>query len=231
MNAKQKTAARTTAADVEKYLKRYPNFFVNRLELLAKITVPHGAGAAASLLERQVAVLREQQEQARRRLHELVEVARANEDLARRIRRLALNLAAAKSLDELFAVLYENLARDFQADRTALRLFAKPLPSCNYEGVEFVGETARAASWFKDLVARRRPLGGKPEPRQRAFLFGAPGADIESVVLLPLHGVGRGGVVAIGSRDPQRFQENMAVELLAALGDAVSFIIKPWAAG
>lgn len=229
MNAKQKTS-RTTAADVEKYLRRYPNFFVNRLELLAKITVPHGAGAAASLLERQVAVLREQQEQARERLHELVEVARANEGLARRIRRLALNLAAAENLDDLFAILYKNLERDFQADRAALRLFAKPLSSCDYEGVEFVGETARAASWFKDLVARRRPVGGKPDPRQRAFLFGAPGADIESVVLLPLHGVGRGGVVAIGSRDPQRFQKDMGVELLAAMGDAISFIVKPWVA-
>jgi uncharacterized protein YigA (DUF484 family) len=46
--------------------------------------------------------------------------------------------------------------------------------------------------------------------------------------MVPLHGAEWGGVMVIGSHDPQRYQPGMGVELLANLGEVLSFIIKPW---
>ena len=46
--------------------------------------------------------------------------------------------------------------------------------------------------------------------------------------MIPLHGVGWGGILAIGSFNAERFQPGMSIELLANLGEILSFIIKPW---
>ena len=64
--------------------------------------------------------------------------------------------------------------------------------------------------------------------QQQIFLFGDDGDDIASSVMIPLHGVGWGGILAIGSFDAERFQPGMGIELLANLGEILSFIIKPW---
>jgi len=47
-----------SADQVASYLKKHPDFFINRDSLLAEITLPHESGQAISLLERQVKILR-----------------------------------------------------------------------------------------------------------------------------------------------------------------------------
>ncbi len=230
MNMTQKLSS-VTAAEVEDYLKDHPDFFSGRLELLAEITVPHTSGDAVSLVEKQVKVLREQNEQARKRLHELIEIARLNEELAHRMHHLALTLIDADGPGEIFKTLYENLKRNFRADRVTLRLFAEPAPAEADAGDEFAGKEVTEAALFETLIEKRLPRSGAPDPRQQAFLFGEDGDEIKSVVLVPLHGSNWGGVMAIGSRDPDRFQEGMGVELLANMGEVLSFILKPWIAG
>ena len=219
-----------TAEDVEDYLKDHPDFFVNRLDLLAEITIPHTAGDAVSLVEKQVKLLREQHEQTRKRLHELIEIARLNEELAHRMHHLVLTLIDSGDPVEIFKTLYENLKRNFRADRVTVRLFAEPAAAEGHAGDEFAGKEASEAALFEALIEKRLPTSGAPDPQRQMFLFGEEGGDIASVVLVPLHGNNWGGVMAIGSRDPDRFQEGMGVELLANMGEVLSFILKPWIA-
>ncbi len=74
------------------------------------------------------------------------------------------------------------------------------------------------------------PISGQLKRQQQVFLFGDEGDEILSAVIVPLHGPEWGGVLVIGSSDPEKFQETMGVELLANLGEVLSFIIKPWVA-
>ena len=55
-----------SAEEVEIYIRNNPDFFLTRQDLLADMAIPHGTGAAVSLVEKQVKVLREQNEQARK---------------------------------------------------------------------------------------------------------------------------------------------------------------------
>ena len=219
-----------TAEDVENYLRKNPDFFLGRPELLAEISLPHRSGEAVSLVEKQVKVLREQNEQARKRLHELIEIAKLNEDLAHRMHHLMLTLIDAVDPDEIFKTLYENLKRNFRAEKVAIRLFAQPAGTEIPAMAEFVGREAGAAELFKTLIEKRLPVIGTPDMEQQKFLFGPDGADIASMVLVPLRGSNWGGIMAIGSRDPDRFQKGMGVELLANMGEVLSFILKPWIA-
>lgn len=222
--------AAISADEVEAYLRKYPDFFLTRPQLLAELAIPHRAGAAVSLVEKQVKVLREQNEQARKRLHELIEIARSNEDLAHRMHHLVLTLIDAANPEEVFKTLYENLKHNFRADQVALRLFAQPANNSAPALVEFVGKDAGEARLFEELLDKRLPTVGALALEQQAFLFGADGADITSVALVPLHSNDWRGVMAIGSRDPDRFQQDMGVELLGNLGEVLSFILKPWVA-
>src|SRR5690625_5729921 len=71
-----------TADAVADYLKNHPGFFQARDDLLLslELTHPHG-GAAISLLERQVSILRERNMAMRERLASLVDNARRNDRL------------------------------------------------------------------------------------------------------------------------------------------------------
>lgn len=218
------------AAAVADYLRRHPEFFQQHPALLAELKIPHDRGDAVSLVERQVAALREQNQKSRQRLLELVANARRNQELATRMHQLALALMDAGDPRDIFSTLYDNLRRNFNAERVAVRLFAKPAFIDFYPGDEFAGPEVEEAKLFRAVIDKGRPLTGRLKRQQQVFLFGDGGDDIHSAVMVPLRGDKWGGVLAIGSPDPDRFQENMGVDLLANLGEVLSLILKPWIA-
>lgn len=210
------------------YLENHPDFFNKYPALISELKIPHEHGGAVSLVERQVAVLREQNQQTKKRLHELIEIARQNEELARRMHKLALTLMDAAEPKEVFKTIYDNLKKNFHADRAVVRLFADPAFVDSFPTDEFAGKDSQEQSLFKSIIEKRMPLSGRLKHQQQVFLFGDDGNDITSAVMVPLHGEGWGGILAIGSFDAERFQPGMGVELLANLGEVLSFILKPW---
>lgn len=217
-----------TENTISEYLRDNPDFFNKHPDILAELKIPHDHGNAVSLVERQVAVLREQNQQTRKRLHELIEIARQNEELARRMHQLALTLMDADDPKDIFKTLYENLKKNFHADRAVIRLFANPAFVDTFATDEFAGKETAEQSLFKSIIEKRMPLSGRMKRQQQVFLFGDDGDQIASSVMVPLHGDGWGGILSIGSFDAERFQAGMGVELLANLGEILSFILKPW---
>ncbi|MCZ6805028.1 MAG: DUF484 family protein [Proteobacteria bacterium] len=217
-----------TENTISEYLKDNPDFFNKHPAILAELKIPHDRGVAVSLVEKQVAVLREQNQQTRKRLHELIEIARQNEELAQRMHQLSLTLMDADDPKDIFNTLYENLKKNFHADRAIVRLFANPSFVDSFATDEFAGRDTIEQSLFKSIIEKRMPLSGRMKRQQQVFLFADDGDDIASSVMVPLHGAGWGGILAIGSFDAERFQAGMGVELLANLGEILSFILKPW---
>ena len=224
----QPAPAGITATEVADYLRRHPEFFNDYQDLLNELRVPHPSGDAVSLVEKQLTVLREQNKQARKRMVALIEIARHNEELARRMHQLVLTLMDATSAREIFTMLKDNLKRNFKADRVAIRLFAEPAFIDSFPGEEFAGRDLPEQKLFKSVIEKRTPISGKLKRQQQVFLFGDEGDKIQSAVIVPLHGEEWGGVLVIGSYDPEKFLESMGVELLANLAKVLSLIIKPW---
>jgi hypothetical protein len=222
------TSERSTENLVADYLKNNLDFFVKNPVILAELKIPHEHGGAISLVEKQLTVLREQNQETNKKIHELIEIATQNEELARRMHQLALTLIDADDPKDIFSTMYDNLKKNFHADRVIVRLFANPAFMDSSATDEFVGKESIEESLFKHIIEKREPLSGKMKHQQQVFLFGDDGDDIASSVMIPLHGVGWGGILAIGSFDAKRFQPGMGIELLANLGEILSFIIKPW---
>ena len=216
--------------DIKAYLRKHPNFFTEHPDILVELSIPHESGTAVSLVERQVSLLREQNQEISKRLHELIEIARQNEELARRMHQLSLILMDAADPREIFITLYENLRKNFHADKVVVRLFADPAFVDIEAGPEFAGQGLVEEKLFHSIINKRQPLCGRLKHQQQVFLFGDEGDEITSAVMVPLVTSDWSGILSIGSFDPERFQPGMGVELLANLGEILSFIIKPWIA-
>jgi uncharacterized protein YigA (DUF484 family) len=94
------------------YLQSHPEFFQRHEDLLQTLQVPHQAGTA-SLIERQVAVLREKSRDLEEQLNGLIRTARGNEQIVTRLQRFTLELMRADSLDDVIATCQEILRDDF----------------------------------------------------------------------------------------------------------------------
>lgn len=220
----------TAAESVADFLRNNPDFFNEHPELLTQIKIPHPSGDAVSLVERQMSLLREQNEKTRQKLDELIEIARANEELARRMHMLGLNLMDAHDPQEIFATLYDSLRQNFDADFVTVRVFGEPAFVDKPPGDEFVGHDPEGEHLFQSVIKKRQPICGHLKRQQQVYLFGDEGDRISSGVMVPLHGDDWGGIMAIGSYDADRFHPGMGVELLGNLGEILSIILKPWVA-
>ena len=218
------------AAAVAAYLRKHPTFFVDHSEVLADLVVPHAEGGTVSLVERQVAILREQNRRIQEKYQELLAIGRQNERLVRRQHQLTLRLVAAGEPDRFFKTLYDSLSYDFRADLRTLKIFADAGFKEEQLRPEFVGKNHPDQALFSGVFRARKPFCGQLRPTQWHALFGQTDAEIGSAALIPLSGNQWRGVLAIGSYDPKRYFPTMGVDLLEQLGEIVSLILDPWVA-
>ncbi len=200
--------------EVAEYLIAHPDFFDRHPDALAAIDIPHPTGDAVSLIERQVRTLRTQSTKYRQQLEHLVGVARENEALAKRLHRLTLALIETHSFDEVLNTLQDELREQFKADAVEMKLFAS-------EQLEAHAHEPGPAL-FRDFLRRARPNCGKLDKDKLEYLFGSQAGETGSAALIPLTAPPLAGVLAIGSRDPERFHEGKSVDFLQRLAEVVS---------
>lgn len=209
---------------VAEYLKIHTDFFTRHLELLNTLRIPHPCGSAISLIERQILLLREQNAQFRKRLLDLVEVARYNDHLSERMQRLALGLIEANGLDELLHIIKEVMRDEFNADFTALRLAAQPLETGLANEEEFLDAEALAS--FESVLKADRPICGRLTDAQAWLLFGRAASQIASAAIIPLQGPDWRGILVIGSLDKERFQPTLGTLFLSRIGSLISHALR-----
>lgn len=207
------------------YLTRHPDFFVRHPVLLTKMEIAQPKGPAVSLVERQLAVLREENQRLQRQLDGLITIAKENEQLNQRIHRLMISLSAVRSADEFFEHLYNLLQNEFNTDAVVVRLFGLPSPTLAGRR-EFVEYDAQVFALFESLLTTNKPVCGRLPSAQIEFLFGKE--KIISAVLIPLGIPKPQGVLAIGSEEISRFHADMGTDLLKYMGELISQMLNVW---
>lgn len=206
------------AADIAAYLKTHPEFFEQYPQILALMRLTHaGTGGTVSLIERQVSVLREQNKTLERKLAELVQIARANEQLSRQLHDFASELLGTKSLSDVIAVAQDKIRELFNTDFVALRL----LEAISDDSTIAMDEES-LESLFDEMLNGNKPVCGRLRAQQSEFLFAGNAGEIKSAALIPLHAAGPLGLLALASRNPQQFNPSMGGLFLSHLGDLVS---------
>jgi uncharacterized protein YigA (DUF484 family) len=207
---------------VVQYLRTHPDFFDTHLHLLRQLRVSHPTGSAVSLIERQVEALRDENAKLEQRLAHLLTVARENDALYGRMQQLTLALLDAPELSDLFAALDDGLRSELPADFVEVRLVTTGTEPADAFRHLLVDSQDPALDVFRNFFRSGRAICGRLLHRQLQFLFPERADEVASACLIPLQGKDFCGLLAIGSRDRERFQPGMGTLFLSHMGQVVS---------
>jgi uncharacterized protein YigA (DUF484 family) len=207
---------------VADFLRSNPEFFEAHPDILESIQIPHDSGDAASLIEYQVRLLREQNHQLRRKLQGLVNVARQNEGLVQKLYEFSLSIMDADDLRALVSIIDEGLQKDFEADAVSVTLFSEQIPSNLGKNVRAVKSDDESLEPFKEFLAKPDTICGRFQPKKLEVLFGSRGDKVESAALIPLGENCEHGMLAIGSFEADKFNPGMDTSFLKLMGQLFS---------
>jgi uncharacterized protein YigA (DUF484 family) len=185
------------------YLLDHPDFFAEHDELLVSMRIPHQRGDTVSLVERQ-----------------LMDVARDNDRLFDKTRRLNLALMDATSLEDIVIAVEDSLRQEFQVPFVSLILFSdNAMPVGRWVPV------AEAQKAIGGLIGEKTVCGALRE-HELTFLFGAEqGKEVGSTAIVTLNHLGLHGVLAIGSRDPQHYKSSVGTLFLNYIADVLGRLL------
>jgi len=214
-----------SSSDVENYLNNHPEFFLDHPELLTQIEVPHPSGGAVSLIERQVALIRQENKQHRERIRELVEIARENENIIDKLHDLSVQLIASKSLNGYIEILQQQLFEKFSANHVRVVLFNENFSNA-HEQIDFVSRNDVGLENFGKFLTHKKSICGRFNSHQLSFLFSDKAEDVKSMALIPLVDQDAVGMLAIASANADHFRAGMSTSFLSSLGDISSAVLK-----
>lgn len=209
------------AAAIAAYLEAHPDFFAEHEELLPALRIPHQRGDTISLVERQLKLLRERNIEMRHRLSQLMDVARDNDRLFDKTRRLVLALMDASSLEDLVISVEDSLRQDFQVPFVSLILFSdSALPVGRWVTV------VEAQQAIGGLLSEGKTVSGSLREHELDFLFGEEQRkQIGSTAVVTLSHQGLHGVLAIASRDPQHYKSSVGTLFLSYIAEVMGRVL------
>jgi uncharacterized protein len=209
------------AAAIAAYLEAHPDFFVEHEELLPALRIPHQRGDTISLVERQMKILRERNIEMRHRLSQLMDVARDNDRLFEKTRRLILALMDANSLEDVVMSVEDSLRQDFQVPFVSLILFS--------DSAMPVGRWVTAAdaqTAIGGLLTEGKSISGSLREHELDFLFGEEQRQqIGSSAVVAIAHQGIHGVLAIASRDPQHYKSSVGTLFLSYIAEVMGRVL------
>ena len=211
------------AHEVAAWLRRHPRFLQQFPDLALSLVVPREEGSAASLASYQLEVLRDKNRELSRRLQELFGNAQENERLSVRTHQLTLALMRQTSAADTLRAMAASLAEDFNGDRVRLVMFRAVDGLGDAEWLQTIAVDDARLQPFRDCLADGEPLCGRLQPEKHALLYGEQADEVQSTALLPLPGV---GMIAVGSRDPNRFFPGMGTLFLRMMGESLAVALQ-----
>ncbi|MFJ3368585.1 DUF484 family protein [Pseudomonas sp. NPDC086251] len=209
------------AAAIAAYLEAHPDFFVEHQELLPALRIPHQRGDTISLVERQMTILRDRNIELRHRLSHLMDVARDNDRLFDKTRRLILALMDANSLEDVVISVEDSLRQDFQVPFVSLILLGdNPMPVGRWV------THADAQTAIGGLLSEDKSVSGSLREHELDFLFGEEQRkQIGSTAVVAISYQGIHGVLAIASRDPQHYKSSVGTLFLSYIAEVMGRVL------
>jgi len=215
------------AHEVAAWLRRHPGFLKQFPDLALTLVVPRDDGPTASLASYQLEVLRDKNRELSRRLADLASNAQVNERLAVRTHQLTLALMKQTSAADTLRAMAASLEEDFAGDLVRL-VVLHPVPGLEQAPwLQVLGESDPLLGVFRDCLKDGEPICGRLQPEKNTVLYGARVDEVNSSALLPLPGV---GLVAVGSRDGNRFYPGMGTLFLRMMGESLVVALKRFTA-
>jgi len=210
-------------AQVKNYLANNPDFLQKNPQLLTHMELSHNEDGATSLVERQIKVLRDRNQVMQGQLIEMLHSAHNNEELLIECNNFMLSLLETTNLQSLSAKIITQLKQDFGLDDVALVLVG------NYDGAapaQIYSTTNEIKSLLNCQFPDNEPLCGRLEATPKKALFGELCQDLKSFALIPLGKECEFGLLALASKDVDRFEPDMGTLFIELISKIVAHLTR-----
>ncbi len=208
-----------STSQVEDYLQHHPDFFHEHLSLLEQMSIPHPSGTAISLISKQLELFRSKHLEMESQLNALIEIARDNDTSFIRMHKLTLALLDTSTLEQAIANLDTVLADYFLTDFVAVRII-KQCPESAIANL-FIEPGSEDLQPFLKVLASNQPKCGRPTLGQAKILFGDSAVEVKSCAIIPMNFTELDGILAIGSREEERFHYSMGNLFLTQMSEII----------
>ena len=209
---------------VKAYLQDNPDFFNDNLDLLLELNLPHGGDGAISLVERQVAVLRDRNKETKKKLDEYVKNAKHNDDIFKKCQYMILGLMEAENQEDFLRNMEKGFKRDFKSNAYSLMIFGDSPRQINH--FTSVVSKASANEYVSSLIRSTKPTLGSLRPAEQDFLFRHQSDKVKSAVVMSVReGREQLALLAIGSSDANYFRPGMGTLFIGFIADALARLI------
>jgi hypothetical protein len=208
-----------STAQIEDYLKHHPDFFHEHLHLLEQMSIPHPSGTAISLISKQLELFRNKHQELESQLNSLIDIARDNDISFIRMHKLTLALLEAATLEQAIANIDVVLADYFLTDFVAVRII-KDCPDSAITNLFITPNSEDLLPFLKELTSNQ-PKCGRPTLAQAKVLFGDSAIEVKSCAIIPMNFTELEGILAIGSREEDRFHYSMGNLFLNQMSEII----------
>ncbi len=213
------------AESVKSFFQQHPDFLLQHPDLLSLIETSTVADNTSSLVQLQMKKLREENQQLRQQLNELVEIANTNQDLADRLFSLAAELVELTGRNATIQMLLSQVEAFIPHSSVRLTVFDSDKPPSN--GVIHLAPNSDQRQLFENMLKMGKPLCGRLREQQLDCLFGTDSSTIQSAAAIPIQINGHDIILAFGSEDETTFSHSMATDYLQYIGRLLSPALAP----
>ncbi len=206
------------SAEVAKYLAKHPDFFKQHLELLESMHLPHPCGDAVSLVSRQLDLFRHRHQAMEEQLTTLVDIARDNDHSVNQMHELTLAVIEVDSIDAALKNLNMVLSECFLTDFFVVKIITEQKYKTNLSNLFMLPDASELKLFEKELSSNQASCG-EPTLEQAQFLFASNALKVKSCAIIPMAFNEIEGIIAIGSRDKDRFHYSMGNLFLTQISE------------
>ena len=208
------------------FLKAHPDFISRYPDLLETLELKHSSGSAVSLIERQVDILRAKNQRLEDRLERLLEAARDNEKRSDHVHKLARTLIRAPSLAGVIAGLRQCMREDFGVDEVFVGLSPSVFKRHDIEGLTVIEADGKIAKAYENFFRTRLTECGAISEAKARLLFAKAENLPQSAAIVPMEKEKNLGMLALGSKDPERFQPRQGKLFLDLTAELISAAVR-----
>lgn len=214
---------------VADYLRDHPEFLETRPELLSMLKLSHDTPAGvSSLIEKQVAILRAENQRYRDRLNDLQQSQEETRALTDLVHQLALRILGSEQAEDACDILHDFLHNDYAADASKLFLFLDDDLVIATPMLNIRGRHDKLRLLLAELFNRKQPLLDSLQSEYLSLIFDDQGEHTHSSILVPLIGHDWEGLLVVGSGQRDRYRRGPELELLAFLARITALRLDQW---